>query len=129
MEDIYENSFIENENLRDQFLKREGKDYKLLNKVGVSTLFRLKREVLNEKKDVDKIKRILVRISERTENFDKKSVNKNKEKPTMYFSFDKEYRINANSLEENFIDSVIVFYKYRLAYKKMNKSRGGKNGN
>ena len=133
MEELFENNFLKTPKLRNQFLRKSGQDYKLLYKVGISTLFRLKREVLIESKNVQKIKDILVRISERSESIDRTNIKDNRKKnSSMYFSFDKNYNINTNDLERNFIDSVIVFYKYRIAYRKIsakiNKNRGEGNG-
>ena len=133
MEEIFENNFYKNENLRDQFLIKKGEDYKLLYKVGVSTLFRLKREILSERNNVQNIKNILLNITKRSESTDKLNSGKSQRKnQSMYFSFDKNSNINKSDLDENFIDSVIVFYKYRIAYKKIsakiNENRGGRNG-
>lgn len=133
MEEIFENNFCKNKNLRDQFLKKKGEDYKLLYKVGVSTLFRLKREILSERNNVQKIKNLLLNITKRSESTDKLNNGESQRKnQSMYFSFDKNSNINKNDLDENFVDSVIVFYKYRIAYKKIsakiNENRGGRNG-
>jgi hypothetical protein len=133
MESVYSNHFSGKEKLRDQFLRKIGQEnYKLLNKVGISTLFRIKREILSDRKDETKIKKMLMSISEKKEDFDNKKSNKvQKFKSSMYFSFENFFNINDKDLDNDFIDSVIIFYKYRMAYKKINekiKKRGEKNG-